>query len=588
MKKILKGAIASLAIACGICSSDLYAAANITQYTYTAEETLTTTEKIINGGTIVYSKPSSVYDFIDEDGNFNSVYTSESNVYWTTFDENMEEISTAKMTMYFDKSNSPVEYHDIITNFGNALYYNEHLYVVYGRQSSTATEAAFNEVTMAVIKYDKEGNIIAKTDLVGTQLNPTTFMNLGGGDWSYGTSLPFATNANCSLTINDGIIACFFGRQMFNAHQSSMLFFIDAETLEYVSNKYYTSEENVAKYTEPGAYYVSHSFFQRIIPTEDGGFLMADSGDAGLKGATRGLNVSKIYLEGDILKLSTSKMINYSEGGTGSHGYNYTYSSVGNIIELSDGYMYIGSLQPTLSLEYGKSISESWEILAQKYTKDFYTKDSVEEMQMFDTQVRTPVGTPPADAALGVNASQGRIYLTGEEKDYGIKWLTELNNEHMAILVRAVEIEDDNIAIIWEQLEMELYNGEYDVWDYDGDVYYMIIDKDANIVSEPCKIPNVRLNEEEQYVYKDGKIYWTTTNNKRLTVNVLDIKNPIIKKGDLNQDGLVDSADAAIALNLYKYNNATEDDLVMGDMDENGMIDSADAAMILNVFKYNL
>ena len=68
MKKILKGAIASLAIACGICSSDLYAAANITQYTYTAEETLTTTEKIINGGTIVYSKPSSVSDFIDEDG----------------------------------------------------------------------------------------------------------------------------------------------------------------------------------------------------------------------------------------------------------------------------------------------------------------------------------------------------------------------------------------------------------------------------------------------------------------------------------------------------------------------------------------
>ena len=60
------------------------------------------------------------------------------------------------------------------------------------------------------------------------------------------------------------------------------------------------------------------------------------------------------------------------------------------------------------------------------------------------------------------------------------------------------------------------------------------------------------------------------------------------KKGDINRDGLVDSADAAIALNLYKYNNATEDNLLMGDMDENGMIDSADAAIILNIFKYNL
>ena len=60
------------------------------------------------------------------------------------------------------------------------------------------------------------------------------------------------------------------------------------------------------------------------------------------------------------------------------------------------------------------------------------------------------------------------------------------------------------------------------------------------------------------------------------------------KKGDLNKDGLVDSADAAIALNLYKYNNATTEDIKIGDMDENGIIDSADAAMILNVFKYNL
>ena len=59
------------------------------------------------------------------------------------------------------------------------------------------------------------------------------------------------------------------------------------------------------------------------------------------------------------------------------------------------------------------------------------------------------------------------------------------------------------------------------------------------------------------------------------------------RKGDINQDGLVDSADAAIALNIYKYNNATAVDLELGDMDENGMIDSADAAMILNVFKYN-
>lgn len=58
-------------------------------------------------------------------------------------------------------------------------------------------------------------------------------------------------------------------------------------------------------------------------------------------------------------------------------------------------------------------------------------------------------------------------------------------------------------------------------------------------------------------------------------------------KGDINKDGLVDSADAAIALNLYKYNNATDEELKIGDMDDNNIIDSADAAIILNHFKYN-
>lgn len=58
--------------------------------------------------------------------------------------------------------------------------------------------------------------------------------------------------------------------------------------------------------------------------------------------------------------------------------------------------------------------------------------------------------------------------------------------------------------------------------------------------------------------------------------------------GDLNSDGLVDSADAAIVLNLYKYSNATAKDINIGDLDGNGILDSADAAIILNIFKYSL
>ena len=85
---------------------------------------------------------------------------------------------------------------------------------------------------------------------------------------------------------------------------------------------------------------------------------------------------------------------------------------------------------------------------------------------------------------------------------------------------------------------------------------------------------------------KDGQATITITSEEaQKTITIIVEK---AKKGDINQDGLIDSADAAIALNLYKYNNATEVEIELGDMDNNGMIDSADAAMILNVFKYNL
>lgn len=67
----------------------------------------------------------------------------------------------------------------------------------------------------------------------------------------------------------------------------------------------------------------------------------------------------------------------------------------------------------------------------------------------------------------------------------------------------------------------------------------------------------------------------------------VNVKEEVLK-GDLNIDGLVDSADAAIVLNLYKYNNAKSQDLDVGDMDYNGILDSADAAIILNIYKYSL
>lgn len=373
-----------------ILSSKVFAATNIETYTIKTEENNVSTEKLINN-TMQYSKPSPVYDFFDEDGKLNVIYTSEENVYWAKFDNKLNVTSTIKMKQFYDKSNSKDFMLDLIYNFGNALYYNGNLYVVYGREANTSssTVVADKYPTMALVKYDKQGKIVGQLELASAENNHST-------DWSYGTYLPFYPNCNCSLAVNDGIIACFFGKQMFNNHQSSSIFFVDADTMEWVSNIYYASEEDKAKYKNVVNYYNSHSMAERIIPTSDGGFLLVDSSD----GTYRGLLVTKIYKDANgNFQRKTSKMIHYREGGPDTHGYNNTYSLVGNVIELSDGYMYVGALEKTLSMSYGNKVNESWNIMVQKYSKDFYTRD-IEEGQLLDGEVREAVG--PASEYNGI------------------------------------------------------------------------------------------------------------------------------------------------------------------------------------------
>ena len=56
--------------------------------------------------------------------------------------------------------------------------------------------------------------------------------------------------------------------------------------------------------------------------------------------------------------------------------------------------------------------------------------------------------------------------------------------------------------------------------------------------------------------------------------------------GDLDNSGAVNSDDAASALDLYRYGNATDEDILIGDIDENGIINSDDAALILDIYRY--
>ena len=78
-------------------------------------------------------------------------------------------------------------------------------------------------------------------------------------------------------------------------------------------------------------------------------------------------------------------------------------------------------------------------------------------------------------------------------------------------------------------------------------------------------------------VIKDGS---TVTYQNSVEVEITNYL-----KGDLDKNGIINSSDASIALDLYRNSNATSEDIAIGDMDENGIINSSDASMILDVYR---
>ena len=538
-----------------------------------------------NSNTLTYITPNQSYDFFDENGIYNSVYITKNDVYWSKFDKNMNITKTMTWPLYYNinnEENAKASYKTLTYNFANAIYHNKHLYVMYSRMANGGTqEEHYAEKVMALVKYDNNGNQVNAKEYSGVELNPSSYYD------KEGTSVPFY-GANCSLAINDGTLACFFGRNMYMSHQSSMIAFFDLETLEYVSNQRNKeiSTEIQARYYYVTTHYISHSLGQRIIPTSDGQFLMMEQGDAGYKGNTRGLLLTKIYEEHDdeynldVLKEKTLRMTHFSEGGKGSNGYNWLYNTLGGLVEVNDGYIYVGAMEKTLSRAYGNSINEERNLFVQKYSKDFYQNKTSEEAQMLSTEIRTASGEPAESNGYG------RLYLTGDEKDYGMKWLTDLDKKVITV-VRTVKTEDNKIVVLWEEVKIKEWYYQGEQQGYTGDdiennreVYYMILDKDANIIQNATKIPNVLLSIEEQYAYKDGKIYWTMTGqeNQKIIVNVLDVKHPIKGLiGDVNGDGKVNGKDW---IRLYEHisetNKLTGEELKRADVNGDGKVNGKD------------
>ena len=460
-------------------------------------------------GSSYYPERANYYEFIDNNNNYNVIYEIKDNktkLGWLTTDLNGEILTEKTITRY-------------LNDFGTALYYNNYLYVLYGAiDDKTADSSSSNyasTATIEIVKYNSSGSVVSTVSIKGYDMSPNVNKNhFTANDKGYGTKIPFDAGT-ADMAISNGIIGINFAREMYNGHQMSFAIFADADNLEILNKS-----SDFSGYGLNYNHWISHSFAQRIIGTTDNEFLMADQGD----GYPRALVISKTSGIQNPLTAGYKEfeIFHFREANDSEYGYNHTFANLGNIIELSDGYLVVGASEKTLSINYAPSasVNEARNIFIQKLDKNFNGK-TTESIQKFNETLRK------SETSRTSVANKGEFNLSSRGvTDYGVKWLTDYDDYTKSIInVRAVKINDNKIAILWAERGMKNYSAPHDnEYYFSGDYkyYYMLIDGSGNIIQNPLEIEAISLSSLINFNVKDNCIYWTQENTNGLTLYKLD------------------------------------------------------------------
>ena len=455
--------------------------------------------------------PADLYEFFDENGYYNvvyEIYNNTSELGWVTYN-----ISTKKVIRNITIPRR-------LTKFGNAIYKNNYLYVMYGADDNSTYDTSKSNfgstITLQMVKYDTSGNVIKELPISGLETSNIDSSNTGEIQKKYGTRNTFKTG-NCDMAINSGgVIKVILNREMYNGHTSSVELYIDSSNLNHL-NKRSTMNSNNKYYYVDNKYYASHSFEERVIADSDDEFVTVDLTDAN----PRGMYLTKTYSQSNGLSnLSTYTPFHFREGNDTTQGYNDTFASLGNIIDVGDGYILVGSSEKTLSLNYAPTLNfnESRNLFIQKFTRDLKDK-TASSIAMLNTTVRT------SETSRTSTKNLGTFYLgNGQVKDYGVKWLTNYNDDYTTSEVRALKIDNNRVMIIWQEREVYVAAYSGDLRSRNNKYYLMIIDSNGNIVKEKTSIPTATPTNLIDYVYKDGYVYWSETsrNSNSIVLNKLN------------------------------------------------------------------
>lgn len=357
-------------------------------------------------------------------------------------------------------------------------------YVIWGKTD----ESGANTVTLCVSQYSYDGKFQKECTFKGYDTGSY------GSEW--GTKDPFSSG-NCSVTVNNGVLACNYARTMYNGHQSNHVVYVRTDNMARLDGM------------EP---YCSHSFDERVIPLSDNGFLMANQGDA----YSRSFNVT--YVVPDRSNMYGVWNFHFREGSNRSHGYNETYAQMGCIAETANGFVFCGSSERTLSLSTAPTNtsycghSEARDLFIQVLKKDFYNYSGAGQYLTRGT-VRKAVGARPANA-------ETELWLQGNEADYGILWLTQYDTNHYAHNPKVAITEDGYIVVMWERRS---YNNAEEV-----NSYFQVLTENGTVLVAPVELRGTALANDIDVAYRNGRLYWTTSvQGIRNEVHCLEVPSDI-------------------------------------------------------------
>ncbi len=359
----------------------------------------------------------------------------------------------------------------------------ENYYVLFAKNNS---DGDFSP-NLRLIKYNKSGREIGKFE-------PDISRN------GYDVMKPIDA-VTSKIVYGNGMVAIHLGKTQHKNqrdglnHQSAILIVVNAKTLK-------EDKKLSTNWT------ASHSFDQRLI-FDGEEFVSLDMAD----NYPRGFSIKKAGKDSKVI--FTYKTQHFPDKK--SYNDNNTYSELGGVVVLNDGYIILGSSEKSFDNSKAKVyLNDPRNLFIIKVVKDFELKPDIKkngniQKNMVSSEVVISKGENWEE--IGFYDFNGNYNL---QKKIGIIWLTNYKVlEENALRPKLIaKNNEEEFVVLWEKWSK----------DYFKSAYYSIIDREGKIIKDSIKLGGIRLPRSDEPISVNQKIIWVIgkKQEKLLRIYILD------------------------------------------------------------------